>query len=322
MRIKVLTAIFLLQALLGSAVAQLVGRQPEWYLPTSDHCTLFVQEYGTGVESVVVLHGGFGAEHSYLLGAFEGIDKKYRLVFYDQRGSLRSPCPIEKISLQKHVEDLEELRKALGQKKLTIVAHSMGTLLGMDYLHSYPDHVRGLVLMGAMPPKTAVSEEEKRLWESQDVESKSFIHRKEIEAELQREGLNKDQSSLSPQEATEAWRIRFAGVNLYHVDKWREMQGGKAFYNADAGKAANASLPKVYDFVPDLKAHPCPIWIIDGDHDYVDPGAKKFALASEGVSNIHIQVIKKASHVSWIDAPEEVRATLFKGLADSMSCSF
>lgn len=35
----------------------LAHEQPEWYL-WCDGCILFVQEYGKGSETVVVLHGG------------------------------------------------------------------------------------------------------------------------------------------------------------------------------------------------------------------------------------------------------------------------
>lgn len=53
------------------ASAQLSEGRPEWYLPTGDGCNLFVQEYGQGKQTIVVLHGGFGAEHSYMLDAFK-----------------------------------------------------------------------------------------------------------------------------------------------------------------------------------------------------------------------------------------------------------
>src|SRR5687768_9685396 len=87
--------------------AQLAHAEPEWYLPTGDGCRLFVQEYGTGRDTVIVVHGGFGAEHSYLLDAFRGLEERFHFVFYDQRGSLRSPCPDSLISVAAHIRDVE-----------------------------------------------------------------------------------------------------------------------------------------------------------------------------------------------------------------------
>ena len=46
-------------------------------------------EFGTGKDTVLVLHGGFGAEHSYMLTALRPLEKQYHFVLYDQRGSLR-----------------------------------------------------------------------------------------------------------------------------------------------------------------------------------------------------------------------------------------
>ncbi len=67
----------------------------EWYLPTTDGVTeLYIKEIGSG-SPVVILHGGYGAEHSYLIDAFAPLFSERRFVFYDQRGSLRSPAKPE-----------------------------------------------------------------------------------------------------------------------------------------------------------------------------------------------------------------------------------
>jgi proline iminopeptidase len=40
----------------------------EWYLYTPEKLNLYINEFGKG-DTIVVLHGGFGAEHSYLIEA-------------------------------------------------------------------------------------------------------------------------------------------------------------------------------------------------------------------------------------------------------------
>ncbi len=93
----------------------------EWYLLTNDRAArLYVLEFGKG-DTIVVLHGGFGAEHSYLLGAVKFLADQFHIVMYDQRGSLRSPCPDSVISVQKHIDDLELLRKELNLQRMTIL---------------------------------------------------------------------------------------------------------------------------------------------------------------------------------------------------------
>jgi pimeloyl-ACP methyl ester carboxylesterase len=199
---QILLSTMILLLLVPSALAQLAYSEPEWYLPTGDGCRLFVQEFGHGEEPIIVLHGGWGAEHSYLLDAFNELDRHYHLVFYDQRGSLRSPCPAPQISIEKHVEDLERLRTTLGLDRINIVAHSMGTFLAMDYLKHYPTRVKGMVLLGAIPPRTPRTDLERTLWQQQEDAGKSFMDRPEVSAELRRNGLDKDKSKLSPKEET------------------------------------------------------------------------------------------------------------------------
>jgi pimeloyl-ACP methyl ester carboxylesterase len=50
------------------------------------------------------------------------------------------------------VRDLDELRAALGDQKLTFLGYSYGSYLGAKYAEAYPDHVRALVLDGAVDP--------------------------------------------------------------------------------------------------------------------------------------------------------------------------
>ena len=51
---------------------------------------LFVRRIGTGAP-VVVLHGGPGAHHDYLLPGFDALAEGRELIYYDQRGGGRSP---------------------------------------------------------------------------------------------------------------------------------------------------------------------------------------------------------------------------------------
>src|SRR6266571_3507998 len=93
----------------------------EWYLRTEDKAAeLYVREVGQG-EPVIVLHGGWGAEHSYLLNSIKGLETQFRFIFYDQRGSLRSRCKLEFISLEKHVQDLESLKEGAKARKANYI---------------------------------------------------------------------------------------------------------------------------------------------------------------------------------------------------------
>ena len=320
MRIALLTVALVYSACTPPVFAQLAYAQPEWYLPTGDGCSLFVQEFGQGAETIVVLHGGWGAEHTYLLDVFKGLDEQYHLVFYDQRGSLLSPCPTEKISIQKHVDDLERLRAALRLERINIVAHSMGTFLALEYQQQHPDRVKGLVLAGALPARTPKTDAEKQLLQEQQKESQRFMGRSEIEAEVHRQGLDKDEKTLTPKQETAVWRIHFAGVNVYHVDRWEQVKGGRAFYNSDAGQAAAKTMPQEWDFTEALRARRCPTWVIDGDHDYADPAGRSFQAATADIAGVRVVVLKNAGHVSWVDAPDDFSKVFRNALENTTQC--
>lgn len=284
----------------------------EWYLNTTDDCRLYVTEVGDG-PPLVVLHGGWGAEHSYLLDAFEGLEDRHRLVFYDQRGSLRSPCPDSLVSVDAHVADLERLGGELGLERLRLVGHSMGTFLGMRYLQEHPDRVEGMVLMNALVPRTPQSEEEVALYREEQGAFSAWRERDAVAAELHEEGLAGD--SLSDRQATHQWRIRFAAANIFHVDRWRQLKGGQVFYDAGAGRAAGQSMGDGWNFMDALRSADFPITVINGDHDLVGFGGELHRRLLGSLPNVEFVLLENAGHNAWIDAPREHRRALLEALA-------
>jgi proline iminopeptidase len=289
----------------------------EWWLMDHDGCSVYVAEFGHG-PPVVVVHGGFGAEHGYLLDAFSGLASRHRLVFYDQRGSLRSPykvfakggadvCPDSLITVGHHVTDLERLRRELGLDKMTLVAHSMGGFVALSYLERFPQRVAGLVLLApGVPLKSPVHDEQ--LLAEQKAAVNALFERPEIEAERKKAGV--DRPPLSDKQRIEEWRIRYASANLYDVSRWRQLRGGMAFYNPRAGSAASKSMPKSYDFTEALRNRSCPTSVILGDHDLSDMGARVIRRQLAGVPRVELTVIRNAGHALWVDQPAAFAAAL------------
>jgi pimeloyl-ACP methyl ester carboxylesterase len=56
------------------------------------------------------------------------------------------------------VEDVERIRVALGEDKLTFIGHSAGTLLGAVYADRYPQRVRAFVLDGPIDPSLTLDQ--------------------------------------------------------------------------------------------------------------------------------------------------------------------
>lgn len=116
---------------------------------------LFERRIGEG-PPVVVLHGGPGAHHDYLLPGFDALAVGRILIYYDQRGGGRSPVPREvPVGWQEQVADLEALRQVWGQERLALLGYSWGGLLAMLYAISHPGRVDRLALVSAAPSHRA-----------------------------------------------------------------------------------------------------------------------------------------------------------------------
>ena len=83
---------------------------------------------------LLVLHGGPGASHDYLLPQMLELASDYRLIFYDQRGGGRSRAEDRTpVTWRTHVEDLAALVRELSLEPLTLVGYSWGGLLALLY---------------------------------------------------------------------------------------------------------------------------------------------------------------------------------------------
>jgi len=73
-------------------------------------------------------------------------------------------------------------------------------------------------------------------------------------------------------------------------------------------------MPQNWDFTNSFRRHPYFIYIILGDHDYVDMGGKLIRSMIADLPNVKLTLIKDAGHVAWIDQPKEFRKLLKKAL--------
>ncbi len=117
--------------------------------------SLFERRVGAG-PLVVVLHGGPGAHHDYLLPQYDRLATGRELLYYDQRGGGRSPVPRETpVGWQEHVADLEAIRGALALERLTLCGYSWGGLLALLYYVEHPERVDRLALVSPASPTAA-----------------------------------------------------------------------------------------------------------------------------------------------------------------------
>jgi len=110
------------------------------------------REIGAGRKAIPLLtvHGGPGAPHDYL-EPLEALGDERPVIFYDQLGCGNSDRPDDTAlwTIERYVEELDQVRKFLKLSRTHILGQSWGSMLATDYLlKKKPTGVRGLIFSG------------------------------------------------------------------------------------------------------------------------------------------------------------------------------
>ncbi len=117
---------------------------------TSDSIALYLKVSGNG-EPCIFVHGGPGAwSKSFEMLGGNTLERKLTMYYYDQRGCGRSQSPANKdYSVDRMIDDIENIRSITKSEKVYLVAHSFGGVLAFNYAKKYPEHVKGLILLNS-----------------------------------------------------------------------------------------------------------------------------------------------------------------------------
>jgi len=137
--------------------------------------------------TVVLLHGGPGATHDYLLAFSDLARHGYRLIYYDQLGCGRSELArdIREYSIDRDVEDLEELRRNLSLESFHLIGSSYGGLLAIAYALAHPSPLRTLISASGLADVPLTSREMQRLKRELPPPLPEVLDRYEAKAEYQ-----------------------------------------------------------------------------------------------------------------------------------------
>ena len=111
--------------------------------------------------ALVMVHG-IGARKTGWDKITAALKDDYTCIRYDLRGHGESPMPTESFGLDELVEDLEALRARLGVKKMHIIGHSLGGMIGPAYAHKYPGRVLSIGLLSTAAFRTGQDSENVR----------------------------------------------------------------------------------------------------------------------------------------------------------------
>lgn len=134
-------------------VNQITGQQVKSF-KTSDGETLYYTTKGQG-HIVVFLYGGPGISAGPMKPWADSLYNKYECIIYEQRGTgLSGNVRLDSttINLRRAVQDLDELRKHLGENQLTLCGISWGGALAQAYATYYPENTKNIVLVCTLGP--------------------------------------------------------------------------------------------------------------------------------------------------------------------------
>jgi Predicted hydrolases or acyltransferases (alpha/beta hydrolase superfamily) len=263
-------------------------------------------------EKLLVLHGGPGADHAYLLPQMLHLARLYNVILYDQRGGGKSKIDTNMpVTIETHVADLDAVVKELGLGNPSIVAYSFGSMIALFYCL---EAAKSTAV--AKPARLALI----------DPAPLRMDYRKQFEAEFSRRQNGPEIKRMRDELAA-------SGLRESNPDEYRQrtFELAVAAYFADPSKARNLtpfrvsgrvqqtvweSLGTNYDVLSRLSPLGFPTLIVHGRDDPIPP-----ASSIEGAKAVNAQLVllDDCGHVPYVEQPGQLFAALDKFLAASDS---
>jgi proline iminopeptidase len=252
---------------------------------------LFERRIGQG-PATVVLHGGPGAHHDYLLPNFDALARSRELIYYDQRGGGRSPVSRDMpVGWREHVLDLEALRQQWGLERLTLAGYSWGGLLALLYAIEFPHYIERLALVSPAPA-----------WREARAEFERRFAERNLAPELQQQRSALRESGLRERDpAGYAQRLFELSVAPYFSDPARAHDLTPFRVTGRTQQEVWASLGN-YDLRPALSRLSIPPLVLHGEDD---PIPLDTAATVARLLGADFHPLPNSGHVPYVEAFDE-----------------
>jgi proline iminopeptidase len=253
--------------------------------------TLFERRVGQGPPAVV-LHGGPGAHHDYLLPGFDALAGGRELIYYDQRGGGQSPVGRDvPVGWREQVADLEELRRQWELERLTLVGYSWGGLLALLYAAEHPERIARLALVSPAPA-----------WREARQEFERRFQRRNLDPALQQERAALRESGLRERDPQAyARRIFELSVAPYFHDPERARDLTPFRVTGRTQQEVWSSLGD-YDLRPRLSRLSVPTLLLQGRDDVIPQESGETVARLLGAQ---LHLLPNCGHVPYIEAFED-----------------
>jgi proline iminopeptidase len=270
---------------------------------------IYTETVGQGAPLVIV-HGGPGASHEYLLPYLLPLARHHKLVFIDERGSGKSERleDPKQYTVDNMVEDVEDARVALGLGKMDLLGHSFGGVLAQAYAFKYPANLQHLVLCSTFHSTKALNAAFQQMKANMPAPLRARIDKAEA-AGLYGHGKDYEKNRYSDDYMIAAWgEGYFPYLYRNHPDPnydptdtgglswelYREMWGSHGEFVVDGNLVS-------VEYADRLKRLTVPTLITVGDHDECDPSMARDMNAL--IPGSKLVVLPNSGHMTFVDQP-------------------
>lgn len=276
---------------------------------TSTPVPLYWARYGTpGAEPLLVLHGGPGASHDYLLPQMLELDRVGSggrdLLFYDQRGGGRSRHDDDRATIgwEEQASDVGRVIAEFGLEAPRIVGYSWGGLLALLYALEANEGRLGpvpsrLILIDPAP----LAHDHRATFEAEFARRQGAPAVQRLRTELAESGLR--------ERDPDAYRHRLFELSVagYFADPARARDLTPFRVVGRVQQSIWASLGE-FDLVPRLSRLRIPAVVVHGRQDPIPLASSE---AGARALDAEFVVIEECGHVPYVEQP----AALFTALA-------
>jgi proline iminopeptidase len=197
---------------------------------------VWTKEVARGAIPVLTLHGGPGFNHFYLECLEDFLPAAdVRFWYYDQLGCGFSDQPQDNAlwTLDRYLEEVEEVRRGLQLERFLLYGHSWGGMLGMEYALRHPQYLTGLVVSNMTASVAAYVQHAEELLRALPAEAQATLARyrekgayeaPEYQAVLMKEVYQQHVCRLDPWPEPLERTLRTVNATIYNT-----MQGPDEF---------------------------------------------------------------------------------------------
>lgn len=252
---------------------------------------------GPGIP-LLILHGGPGAKSS-ANDPLRQLGAERPVIHYDQLGCGKSdrPTDTELWTLERYVEELEQVIQALKLDEVHILGHSWGTMLASSYLFKKPKGVRSIIFSG--PALDA------QRWE-QDQRN----HLKKFPQEIQNTIEQSEQDETTDSAEYQQAMLAFYKKHMCRIDPWtQEMKEdleamNQQIYNFMWGASEFTVTGTLKNFNATERLHEIkiPTLFSCGRFDEATPESTEYYAGL--IPGSEVRVFENSSHMPGMEEPE------------------